>query len=65
MKDAEGVEIKWCGTCKRWNSGDKAHLTAEHVKREKAETKATGALTAAADDVQQSGSLRLIGGYLS
>ena len=65
VKDAEGVEIKWCGTCKRWNSGDKAHLTAEHVKREKAETKATGALAAAADDDQQSGSLRLIGGYLS
>ena len=23
---------KWCDTCKRWRSGPKAHLTAEHVR---------------------------------
>ena len=22
---------KWCGTCKRWSRGNKAHLTSEHV----------------------------------
>ena len=37
----EGVTWTWCATCKHWNKGDRAHLTAEHVvgflkkKREK------------------------------
>ena len=32
---SEGVyaEWKWCSTCKRWRSGNKAHTTSEHVKR--------------------------------
>ena len=32
-KNISGESHKWCGTCKRWNKGAKAHLTAEHVKR--------------------------------
>ena len=31
-KNAEGEAWKWCGTCKRWNKGEKAHLTDDHVK---------------------------------
>ena len=27
-------QYKWCGTCKRWNFGEKAHLTNEHVKKQ-------------------------------
>lgn len=65
VKDSEGVELKWCGTCKRWNSGAKAHLTTEHVKREKAGSTAAGALAVATDDDNGGGSLRLIGGYLA
>ena len=25
---------KWCGTCKFWRAGDKAHFTSEHVQRD-------------------------------
>jgi hypothetical protein len=31
-KTHQGGTIKWCDTCKKWNSGEKAHLTAEHIK---------------------------------
>lgn len=30
----DGKQYKWCGTCKRWNFGSKAHLTMEHVKKQ-------------------------------
>ena len=32
-KTIEGSEHKWCGVCKRWNTGSKAHLTSEHRRR--------------------------------
>jgi hypothetical protein len=31
-KTVSGTQFKWCDTCKKWNSGDKAHVTSEHVK---------------------------------
>lgn len=35
VKSHEGRTYKWCATCRRWNHGDKAHLTSEHVKKDK------------------------------
>jgi hypothetical protein len=32
-KTVEGETYKWCGKCRRWNTGAKAHLTSEHKKR--------------------------------
>jgi hypothetical protein len=57
-----GEVHKWCGTCKRWSKGEKAHLTDEHVKGKGKTVAASGAL-AAADDNQ--GSLRLMSGYMA
>lgn len=34
IKNHDGKQYKWCGTCKRWNHGEKAHLTTEHVKKQ-------------------------------
>jgi hypothetical protein len=31
-KTNKGTQYKWCDTCKKWNLGDKAHHTVEHVK---------------------------------
>jgi hypothetical protein len=31
-KTVKGTLHKWCDTCKKWNSGDKAHITSEHIK---------------------------------
>jgi hypothetical protein len=64
----EGADtLKWCGTCKRWNKGEKAHLTAEHVKGKGKSTgsQAAGALAAADDTYDTGASLRLVSGYMA
>jgi hypothetical protein len=67
--DSEGLMHKWCGTCKRWNSGEKAHLTEEHVKgKGKVATapNAAGALAVAEEDTNDiGGTLRLVSGYMA
>ena len=45
---SDGLINKWCGVCKRWNSGDKAHLTEEHVKGKVTGTAATPTTAATA-----------------
>jgi hypothetical protein len=65
-KDKEGVHWKWCGTCKRWSKGEKAHLTDEHVKgKGKADSPpaAAGGL-AEVDPNDNSSTLRLVSGYM-
>lgn len=75
-KDSEGIVLKWCGTCKRWTKGEKAHLTEEHVKGKgkdspvatgdvaAADTAVSGALAASSHAIHSNASLRLVGGYL-
>jgi hypothetical protein len=68
-KNAEGEAWKWCGTCKRWNKGEKAHLTDDHVKGKgkpaevKAETVNAVAAALATNDTGLS--LRMISGYMA
>ena len=68
-KNADGKAWKWCGTCKRWNEGEKAHLTAEHVKGKgkPAEAKAeeNNAVAAGLASNDTGPSLRLVSGYLA
>ena len=68
-KSIEGASHKWCATCKRWNTGDKAHFTADHRKgagkapsAAATEPAVAGALAATDDSYP---SLRLIGGYMA
>jgi transcriptional regulator NrdR family protein len=35
-KTIDGASQSWCGVCRRWTKGDKEHLTAGHVRRERA-----------------------------
>lgn len=66
-KKVDGVDCKvWCDTCKRWNKGEKAHLTAEHVKEKGKMTapKAAGAL-AADDDNDAGATLRFVSGIMA
>ena len=68
-KTMDGSSFKWCATCKKWNSGDKAHFTSDHKKGAgKAPTPAAAAPEVAAalavtDD--HGPSLRLIGGFMA
>ena len=70
-KSIEGASHKWCSTCKRWNTGAKAHHTSEHVKGagkkpEEAPAPPAPAANALASANNESGpSLRLIGGYMA
>ena len=66
-KTVSGEVHKWCGTCKRWSKGDKAHLTDEHVKgKGKTTPAAAGGLAAAEDDSNEGyGTLRLVSGYMA
>lgn len=43
----DGRNYKWCATCRRWNHGDKAHLTSEHIKKG---TNAAGQLAQTEED---------------
>jgi hypothetical protein len=61
-KTIDGVVAKWCGTCKRWTKGDKAHLTEEHVKKVIPVTAAASASLASA--VASNAPLRYFGGYV-
>ena len=63
-KTDAGITYKWCGKCKRWIGGEKAHLTAEHVSTKKPadESPAAAALVAQEDD--STGSLRFISGFM-
>ena len=61
---------KWCGVCRRWHTGAKAHYTREHVKKDKTSTPApasTQANMAAAsrddDDFPFDSSLSMVGGF--
>jgi hypothetical protein len=56
-KTEEGSVYKWCGTCKKWNKGDKAHLTDEHVKK----SSTTAVANMAQADVQTQ--LSFVAGY--
>jgi hypothetical protein len=58
-KTHQGGTIKWCDTCKKWNSGEKAHLTAEHIKGRNAAPAAALAQTNSTVD----SSLRFVAGY--
>lgn len=66
-KTVSGEVHKWCGICKRWSKGDKAHLTDEHVKgKGKSPTAAVGGLAAAEDDGNDAtATLRLVSGYMA
>jgi hypothetical protein len=44
IKDIDGVQHKYCATCKRWNNGAKAHTTDEHVVGKKPPAEQMGAL---------------------
>ena len=68
-KSINGSVHKWCGTCKHWNSGAKAHHTAEHVVRPQATATATAptavVATAAANVAASSTpSLSFVSGYI-
>ena len=68
-KSFNGSVHKWCGTCKRWNTGAKAHLTDEHVVRTPPSTNApapTAVVATAAANVATSGtqSLSFVAGYI-
>jgi hypothetical protein len=41
----DNVVEKWCGRCRRWTRGDKAHLTDEHVSKKQGVTQAASAIT--------------------
>jgi hypothetical protein len=70
-KTVKGVEYKWCSTCKRWNTGDRAHLTTEHRKKadRPAEAAATTTTTTAAANLgsaeDNGGTLRLVRGMFA
>ena len=68
-KNAEGKAWKWCRTCKQWNEGDKAHLTAEHVKGKgkpaEAKVEANNAVAAGLAANDTGPSLRMVSGYLA
>ena len=66
-KTVSGVAWKWCGTCKRWNTGEKAHSTDEHVKGKKAEgaPAANNAAAGALASNDTGPSLRLVSGYMA
>ena len=67
-KTVSGEAYKWCGTCKRWSKGEKAHLTDEHVKGKgkTPTTTAAGGLAAAEEDSNDSSAtLRLVSGYMA
>ena len=68
-KNAEGEAWKWCGTCKRWNKGEKAHSTDEHVKGKgkpaEAKAEANNAVAAALASNDTGPSLRLVSGYMA
>jgi hypothetical protein len=60
-KTHKGTQYKWCDTCKKWNSGEKAHHTSEHVKgKGAAGTQPTGAL---AQTYVSGASLTFVAGY--
>ena len=54
---------KWCGTCKKWNTGAKAHLTDDHVKRTPNSAPAA-ASTDAANVAQANPVLTFVAGYI-
>ena len=66
-KTVSGEVHKWCGTCKRWSKGNKAHLTDEHIKgKGKTPAAAAGGLAAAEDDSNDAtATLRLVSGYMA
>jgi hypothetical protein len=69
-KNAEGETWKWCGTCKqRWNKGEKAHLTDDHVKGKgkpaEAKAEANNAVAAALAANSTGPSLRIVSGYMA
>jgi hypothetical protein len=59
----QGTTYKWCDTCKKWNSGGKAHLTAEHVKG-KGATTTTPASALAQTTSTTTPSLSCVAGYI-
>jgi hypothetical protein len=48
--EGKNVIFKWCGTCKRWRSGAKAHLTTEHKKKNAPATTIAGNTLQASSD---------------
>ena len=52
-KSINGSAHKWCATCKKWNTGAKAHLTADHVKRTPAASTTAAVATTAVANVAQ------------
>ena len=64
-KTIDGATHKWCGTCKRWTSGTKAHLTDEHVKGFKKEEKPAVGAALAVTSEDNGPSLRLYSGYMA
>ncbi|WP_317204331.1 hypothetical protein, partial [Janthinobacterium sp.] len=66
-KTVSGEAWKWCGTCKRWNKGEKAHSTEEHVKGKKTEgaPAANNAAAGALATNDTGPSLRLVSGYMA
>ena len=69
-KNINGESHKWCGTCKRWNKGAKAHLTAEHVKRTPSTTTTnvvagvTASVVGATAAVSTPATLTFVAGYM-
>lgn len=68
FKTHDGKQYKWCGTCKRWNHGEKAHLTNEHVKKQPNVSGAVATsdgLTTDATPAAVVGALTRVAGYLT
>jgi hypothetical protein len=65
-KTHQGTAYKWCDTCKKWNSGAKAHLTSEHIKGKGAATTTTTTPNAALAEAAPSSSatLAFVSGYM-
>ena len=68
-KTIGGAIHKWCNTCKRWNTGAKAHLTEEHIVRTPTTANAsasTAIVATAAANVAASSTphLSFVAGYL-
>jgi hypothetical protein len=68
VKTHQGTTFKWCDTCKKWNSGTKAHLTSEHIKGKGATAPVTAPVTTTAALAETapsaSATLAFISGYM-
>jgi hypothetical protein len=60
----KGTQYKWCETCKKWNSGAKAHHTGEHVKGRTSTTNGAANAALAQADSSHGATLSFMSGYI-